>query len=126
MGCWGGGGAVAVMEKRRGRAGAGDGYDGCYGAEAALLRAKKEARKMKNGRWALWATAGELKARPGQPGRGGQGTGDARRPLASTRCTNSAWCRPLNLIAVHSVKQQRCLTMGFSFELSPDTKPFSE
>ena len=51
MGCWGGGGAVAVMEKRRGRPGAGDGYDGCYGAEAALLRAllvTKESREMRN------------------------------------------------------------------------------
>ena len=78
MGCWGDGGAVAVMEKRRGRAGAGDGYGGCYGAEAALLRAKKEAGKTKNGRWALRANVGELKAHPGRPGRGGQGAGDAR------------------------------------------------
>ena len=52
VGCWGGGGAVAVMEKRRGRAGTGDGYGGCYGAEAALLRelrTAKESREMKNG-----------------------------------------------------------------------------
>ena len=126
MGCWGGGGAVAVMEKRQGRAGAGNGYGSCYGAEAALLRAKKEAGKTKNGRWALRVNVGELKARPGRPGHSGQGTGDARRPLASTRHANSAWCRPLNLVAVHSVKQQRCLTAGFSFELSPDIKLFNE
>jgi len=44
------------MEKRRGRAGIGDGYNGCYGAEAALLRAKKEAGKTK--KWAL-GVAGE-------------------------------------------------------------------
>ena len=83
MGCWGGGGAVAVMEKRRGRAGAGDGYGGCYGAETALLRAK-EAGKTKNGRWALRANVGELKAHPGRPGHGGQGVGDAR-PVPAPR-----------------------------------------
>ena len=55
VGCWGGGGAIAVMEKRRGRAVAGEGYGGCYGAEVALLRAK-EAGKTK--KWAL-GVAGE-------------------------------------------------------------------
>ena len=72
------------MEKRRGRAGTGDGYGGCYGTKAALLRAKKEAGKTKNGRWALRANVGELKARPGRPSRGGQGTGDAR-PVPAPR-----------------------------------------
>ena len=107
MGCWGGGGAVAVMEKRRGRAGAGDGYGGCYGAEAALLRAKKEAGKTKNGRWALRANVGELKARPGRPGRGGQGAGDARpvpAPRGGQDLNRSATEAPHS---VHSVKQGR-------------------
>ena len=41
--CWGGGGAMAVAEEQRVRAIIGTGTGGCYGAEAALLRAKKEA-----------------------------------------------------------------------------------
>ena len=68
---WRSGGGVAVAEERRGQAGAGDDYGGCYGAKAALLWAKKEAGKTKNGRWALRANVGELKARPGRPGHGG-------------------------------------------------------
>ena len=77
-------------------------------------------------RWAGAGGAGVLTRALACLGHTRRGSGDARRPLASTRRANSAWCRPLNLIAVHSVKQQRCLTAGFSFELSPDTKPFSE
>ena len=82
-----------MMEKRRGRAGAGDGYGGCYGAEAALLRAKKEAEKTKNGRWVLQTNVGESKVCPGRPGRGGQGAGDARphsAPRGDQRLKRSA------------------------------------
>ena len=52
VGCWGGGGAVAVAEEQRGWAIVGTDAGGCYGAKAALLRAlrtAKESREMKNG-----------------------------------------------------------------------------
>ena len=72
MVCWGGGGAVAVMEKRRGRAGASDGYGGCYGAEAALLRAKKKAKKEK---WRVRGVSGRTRGGNGQlwPGSAARG-----------------------------------------------------
>ena len=37
VGCWGGGGAVAVAEEQRGRAIVGTDAGGCYDVEAALL-----------------------------------------------------------------------------------------
>ena len=76
------------MARRELAHGYGDG--GCYGAEAALLQAKKEAEKTKNGRWALRANVGELKARPG---RGGKGAGDAQphsAPRGDQRLKRSA------------------------------------
>ena len=78
MGCWGGGGAVAVMEKRRGRAGTGDGYSGCYGAEAALLRAKKKAEKEK---WRARGVSGRTRGGNGQlwPGSAARGRALATR-----------------------------------------------
>ena len=80
MGCWGGGGAIAVMEKRRGRAVAGEGYGGCYGAEVALLRAK-EAGKTK--KWAL-GVAGEHGRVKGAPWPRWEGR---RRRAATLRAT---------------------------------------
>ena len=61
--CWGGGGAMAVVEEQRVRAIVGTGAGGCYGAEAALLRAKKKAKKEK---WRVRGVSGRTRGGNGQ------------------------------------------------------------
>jgi len=82
--CWGGGGAMAVAEEQRVRAIVGTGAGGCYGAEAALLRAKKKAEKEK---WRARGVSGRTRGGNGQlwPGSAARGRalatrGQPRRP----------------------------------------------
>ena len=70
--CWGGGGAMAVAEEQRVRAIVGTGTGGCYGAEVALLRAKKKAEKEK---WRARGVSGRTRGGNGQlwPGSAARG-----------------------------------------------------
>ena len=86
----------------------------------AAVRCER-GRRQRRGKWRVLLSAGGswgVNARAGLLGHTRRGSDDTWRPLASTRRANSAWCRPLNLVAVHSVKQQRCLTAGFQADVT--------
>ena len=87
-----------MAEERRGQAGAGDDYGGCYGSETALLWAKKEAGKCENGallsageRWSVEAALRRVVAYAVRA-TATRGHRDLHVALGSCRC------RPLNIL----------------------------
>ena len=95
--CWGGGGAMAVAEEQRVRAIIGTGTGGCYGAEAALLRAKKKTEKEK---WRARGVSGRTRGGNGQlwPGSAALGRvsatrGKPRRPRGGQLLRLVGHCR---------------------------------